>query len=119
QRYAADVLGGDGYTRLEAFAIDPWPTWRWRLADGLTLTQELFVPRGGARVVLRWCLSHPVHATLVVRPFFSGRDYHALHHENGAFAFAPRGDGGDLEWHPYQGVPGIRSRSNGRYTHRP
>jgi len=119
QRYAPDVVAPDGYAHLEAFTIDPWPTWRWHLADGLTLTEELFVPRGGARVALRWRLSAPARATLVVRPFLSGRDYHALHHENPAFAFTPRGDGGDLEWHPYEGVPGIRSRSNGRYTHKP
>jgi predicted glycogen debranching enzyme len=120
QRYLPDVLSPEGYTRLESFARAPWPTWRWQLAEGLTLAQELFVPRGTARVAVRWKLSgHAASATLTVRPLLSGRDYHALHHENPAFTFAPRGTGGDLEWHPYEGVPGIRSRSNGRYVHRP
>jgi predicted glycogen debranching enzyme len=120
QRYAPDVLQPDGYTRLESFTIDPWPTWQWRVTPDVTITQELFIPRGVARVALRWKLSGPAtKATLFVRPLLSGRDYHALHHENPAFNFQPRGDGGDIEWHPYTGVPGVRSRSNGRYTHGP
>lgn len=120
QRYVPGVVHPDGYTRLEAFTADPWPTWRWRLTDTVVLIQELFAPHGAPRVVVRWRLMGSVsRATLFVRPLLSGRDYHALHHENGAFAFTPRGEGADLEWHPYQGVPGIRSRSNGRYTHRP
>lgn len=120
QRYAPDILHPDGYTRLETFTIDPWPTWRWRVTESLTLTQEVLVPHGASRVALRWKLSGPASkATLFVKPLLSGRDYHALHHENPAFDFTPRGEGGDLEWHPYAGVPGVRSRSNGRYTHRP
>ena len=31
----------------------------------------------------------PARERLSVRPFLSGRDYHALHHENGAFRFEP------------------------------
>ncbi|HEY6359361.1 MAG TPA: glycogen debranching enzyme N-terminal domain-containing protein, partial [Vicinamibacterales bacterium] len=123
QRYAPDVLQPDGYTRLETFTIDPWPTWRWRVTESLTLTQEVLVPHGGSRVALRWKLLGPApkatQARLFVRPLLSGRDYHALHHENSVFDFTPRGEGGDLEWHPYPGVPGVRSRSNGRYSHRP
>ena len=46
QRYAPDVIHPDGITRLESFAIDPWPQWTFRLRDGLTIEQSLFVPRG-------------------------------------------------------------------------
>ncbi len=64
--------------------------------------------------------SGPVEsATLRVRPLLSGRDYHALHRENPVLDSSVRGSDGDVEWHPYAGVPGVRSRSNGWYRHAP
>lgn len=122
QRYAPDVLHPDGAWRLDHFQADPWPTWRWRLTDDAHLTYELFVARGLPRVVLRWRLSGRLaEARLHVRPLLSGRDYHALHHENAAFDFTshPGASADAIEWHPYAGVPGVRSRSNGTYTHAP
>ena len=35
-----------------------------------------------------------------LRPFFSGRDYHAIHHENGAFRFDADGERGDVTFWP-------------------
>jgi predicted glycogen debranching enzyme len=50
----------------------------------------------------------------------SGRDYHALHHENGSFRFEPRARGeGSLLWHPYDGAPPVRMLFDGRYAHGP
>jgi predicted glycogen debranching enzyme len=49
----------------------------------------------------------------------SGRDYHALHHENPAFRFEPEARAGLLAWRPYPGVPAVLSRSNGDYAHEP
>src|SRR3954462_15054373 len=46
QRYSPDVVYPDGFTRIVEFRADPWPTWQFRLADGITLTQELFLPHG-------------------------------------------------------------------------
>ena len=37
----------------------------------------------------------------------SGRDYHALHHENPAFRFEPDHDAARMTWRPYRGVPPI------------
>ena len=34
QRYAPDVTGGGGEQHIESFALDPWPTWVFRLPDG-------------------------------------------------------------------------------------
>ncbi len=118
QRYVPDVLHPDGFWRLEQFHADPWPTWRWRVTDGADVTQELFMARGTPRTVIRWQLTgKATPAKLFVRPFLSGRDYHALHHENPSFNFdAQTSESGVLTWHPYLGVPGIRSRSNGVYT---
>lgn len=122
QRYAPDVLHPDGAWRLAQFLDDPWPTWRWKIQDGLDVVQEIFVPRGIPRVVLRWRLARQgrVNARLRVRPFFSGRDYHSTHHENGAFGFQPDVErDGVWVWRPYQGLPGVRVRANGTYVHAP
>ena len=52
-----------------------------------------------------------------VRPFLSGRDYHALHHENPAFRLRRATvDGERVRWRPYAGVPGGRSRQQRRAT---
>jgi predicted glycogen debranching enzyme len=80
--------------------------------------------------VLTWDViraSGPV--TLRVRPFLSGRDYHSMHHENGAFRFeraAPGsaslesdGRSGIVCFVPYSGVPQIEFRTNGEYRHSP
>ncbi|HUL72454.1 MAG TPA: amylo-alpha-1,6-glucosidase [Vicinamibacterales bacterium] len=118
QRYLPDVLHPDGFWRIDQFHADPWPTWRWRVTDDADVTQEVFVSRGSPRTVVRWQLTgRPTPAKLFVRPFLSGRHYHALHRENAAFNFdAQTSEAGVVTWHPYLGVPGIRSRSNGTYT---
>jgi predicted glycogen debranching enzyme len=120
QRYAPNVLHPDGASRIDAFTTDPWPTWTWRLAPRLTVTLELFARHDAPGVVLRWRLAGVAKkATMHVRPLLSGRDAHALHRENASFDFTPRGTDADVEWHPYPGVPGVRSRSNARYRHAP
>jgi predicted glycogen debranching enzyme len=121
QSYAPDVVHPDGASRLESFEREPWARWRHRLPDGASVEHELFVPRGSAAVVLAWRLDPACSrdARLIVRPFLSGRDYHALHHENGAFRFEPEASGDMLVWRPYDGVPAFASRSNARYEHAP
>ena len=56
---------------------------------------------------------------LFVRPFFSGRDFHSTHHENGAFRFEPEQEGERRVWRPYDGLPAIVTFSNGAYKHEP
>jgi predicted glycogen debranching enzyme len=120
QRYAPDVLHPDGASRLTRFVSDPWPTWRWRIDETREVELELFMPRGVARVILRWRLVGEGAARLRVRLLHSGRDYHALHHANGAFDFTPVHErDGVIRWQPYAGTPGVRAISNGRYTHAP
>jgi predicted glycogen debranching enzyme len=55
----------------------------------------------------------------VVRPLLSGRDYHALHHENPAFAFDAEVAGARVVWRPYPGVPAVAALTNGSYRHEP
>src|SRR5262245_2362172 len=53
QRYVPDVLHPDGIWRLDQFLAEPWPTWRWRLTADADLVQEVFMPNGASRVVVR------------------------------------------------------------------
>ncbi len=120
QRYTPDIVHPDGLSRLSSFEPDPWPRWRYQLASGLILEQEIFVPHERAQVVLTWRLSQPTAgARLFLRPLLSGRDYHSLHHENGAFRFDADVKGPRCAWRPYAGVPGIIAQSNGTYRHEP
>jgi len=123
QAYAPGVVSPDGAARLEAFSLDPWPTWTFELEDGTRLTQELFVARGSSAAALSWRAVRPVGAgpaSLEVRPFLSGRDSHALHHENPAFRFDAEPEaGGFVHFRPYAEVPAIAFRSSGVYTHAP
>jgi predicted glycogen debranching enzyme len=120
QRYAPGVVAPADAAEIEAFEIDPWPSWVYRLRDGTRIEQEIFVPRGLPVVAIRWRLlgaSAPV--TLAVRPFLSGRDLHALHHANPAFRFESRVWNQQVSWAPYTGVPGITAVSNGEYREEP
>ncbi len=120
ERYAADVIHPDGARRLEGFEADPWPRWSYALEDGTRLSREVIVRPGGPQVLIAFRLSEPRPGVrLVVRPFLSGRDDHATHHENPAFGFEPERRDGDLVWHPYPGIPGIVLKTNGRYEHDP
>lgn len=118
QAYAPDVVAPDGASRLVAFEAQPWPRWTWALPDGTRIVQELFVPKGTAAVALSWRrIAGSGPARLEVRPFFSGRDYHALHHENPAFRFEAEERGRGLwSFHPYDGVPAVVARSNGELS---
>jgi predicted glycogen debranching enzyme len=119
QHYTPDVTWPDGYRRIVSFAADPWPCWTFRAEDGTELTQEIVAHHGHAEVALRWRLKAHVGAKLRVRPLLSGRDYHALHHENPAFDFTPQIRGEEITWRPYHGVPAIALLTNGRYQHQP
>ena len=120
QRYAPDVVAPEHPAAIASFQADPWPAWVYRLHDGTRIAQELFVPHGLGLVALRWrALGERGTMRLRVRPFLSGRDYHALHHANPAFAFEAVVRGERVSWAPYQGVPGTDALSNGTYRHEP
>jgi len=120
QRYAPDVIAPDGADHVESFLFEPWPTWIFRLPGGRTLRQELFVPRDRSATVLTWKLEgDAAGCSLEVRPFFSGRNPHALHRENGSFNFTPTPIRDVLRWIAYEGVPPVSTKTNGTYQHDP
>ena len=120
QRYLPGVDVPVEAPPLAHFSPEPWPRWTFSLPQG-EITYELFVPRGRSAVVLRWDWHGPVTSplTLRVRPFFSGRDFHSLHHRNPAFRFLPQTVLDRQRWDVYEGVPPIFARSNGAYRHDP
>ena len=118
QRYAPDVVHPDGASRIERFEADPWPRWRHRVDETTAVEHEIFVHQGVTWLVWRLDPLRP-GVRLRVRLLFSGRDYHALHHENGAFRFEPSRRGEALVWRPYEGLPPVVVTTNGHYEHAP
>ena len=120
QSYNPDVVHPDGAARIEQFKADPWPQWIYRLEDESKIQFEIFACNGASVTVLAWrLLTATKKAILSLRPFLSGRDYHSMHRENGAFQFEPHVEGKRLVWHPYLGLPGIIVLANGEYHHEP
>jgi predicted glycogen debranching enzyme len=115
-----------GYTRprdaeLVHFSTEPWPTWRLQTTLGAVIELELFVPQGRPAIALHFRLAEPFDEAvkLCVRPLLSGRDFHALHHENPAFHAAPQRQGELLRFTPYAGAPAVQSLSNARFEAAP
>jgi predicted glycogen debranching enzyme len=118
QAYLPDVTFPDGASLIETFEPDPWPRWTFVLPGGTRIAQEILVPKGSSVVAVTWkVLSDTPGISLEVRPFLSGRDYHALHHENPNLRFDASTDGsGLLRFHTYPDVPSVAVRANGTYT---
>jgi predicted glycogen debranching enzyme len=120
QAYASGIVHPDGASRIGAFHPDPWPTWMFDLEDGTRIVHDVFVSRRLGETVLAWRRPRMrPDVTLSVRLLFSGRYYHALHHENPAFRFEPQRRGYGWMWIPYEGVSPVCVATNGTYSHEP
>jgi len=121
--YEPGVRYPDGTTRISSFSTQPWPTWIFELPGGVRIEHSVAVGHGQPTVAVSWRVVDAGAAadavTLRVRPLLSGRDYHSLHHENGAFRFEPEHEGRSLAWRPYDGVPAIHALTNATYVHAP
>jgi predicted glycogen debranching enzyme len=109
----------DGYRHCHSFSSTPWPTWLFRYQS--TICRREIIPiYGRDLVILRWTLMESPNqtATLRVRPMLTGRDYHALHHENGQLSAAfLMPSAGQVVWQPYAGLPPVYSFHTGTYRH--
>ncbi|HKD20238.1 MAG TPA: glycogen debranching enzyme N-terminal domain-containing protein, partial [Thermoanaerobaculia bacterium] len=117
QAYAPDVVHPDGASHIDRFEHEPWPRWTFTLPDGTRLSQEILVPKDASAAAIVWKLLSGVGPVLLeVRPFFSGRDYHSLHHENPAFRFeAQEAPDRTIRFQPYPDVPAVLVRTNGEF----
>ncbi len=119
-RYRGGVVYPDGAERIAGFSWDPWPRWELVLPDGTRIAYEILVEPGRPQVLLAWQrLAGSGPLRLQVRPMLSGRDFHAMHHENPAFRFDAAVDGRRVTWQPYDGVPAVTAVSTGDYRHEP
>ncbi len=120
QRYEPDVIHRDGASHITRFTHEPWPTWLFGFADGTSVKQEIVARHGVGTIAIVWTLLAASGARVLrVRPFLSGRDYHALHHENPSFAFSVDRQGAANVFGSYEGLPKIAMLSNGEYRHEP
>ena len=120
QRYLPDVTHPDGTSRIVAFTHTPWPTWTFRLDDGLEVIQEILAIHERSVVMVRWSLPRPVSGLkLIVRPLLSGRDSHALHYQNGDARTAAESTAELVRWRPYASLPAVLSLANASYRHDP
>ncbi len=116
-RYVPDVTAPDATATVTGFAAEPWPTWSYHVCDAIDLIHERVVLHGAPVTALSWRLKvRRPDTTLVVRPFLSGRDFNALHHENPALKFDAVSTPGRLCWHTYDAVPAVIALYNGSYT---
>jgi predicted glycogen debranching enzyme len=118
--YLPGVMSPEKVETLHAFDLHPWPRWTYKLAPGLILQHELFVPHGKPMVVLSWKLiGDGGSARLSLRPLLSGSNYHTLHHENPDFQFDADIFDQLVRWRPYPSHPAITALHNGHYHHKP
>ncbi len=101
------------------FGAISWPVSRFRLAEGLLLEQQMFLPDDESAVAVSWSLrgNTAIAAQLVVRPFFSGcgpRSYRDV-----GFHFDSEDNGGRLTWLPNVRGPRVSADTNGRYHDEP
>ena len=117
QAYLPRAAYPNGRSFLLQFSALPWPCWHFVLPDGTEIQHEVFVARATAETVLRWRANRPV--TITAQPLMSGRDYHALHHENPVFDFRTTRECGAVSWQPYSGLPTISARGTFAWTDGP
>lgn len=120
QYYAPGVLTPDLSAANVTFSPYPWPRWTLRPGERLELEHTVFLSPDLPAVVLSWrLLTAQPGCRLSVRPLISGRDIHALHHENPVLRFDAATTGDRVVWRPYASLPAILARSDGRYRHDP
>lgn len=115
-----DVIHPHGYRHCVSFSSTPWPTWTFIVNDR-TVSREIFCVQDQSTVVVRWRLLTPTtdSVELRVRPKLTSRDYHALHHENGALSSEATVTEQWVTWQPYHGLPAVHCRHTGIYRHAP
>ncbi|KAF0246710.1 MAG: glycogen debranching [Planctomycetota bacterium] len=120
QRYAPGITNPDEASRIESFTSKPRPTWRFKVEGDAHVTQEIELLPDRAVAAVRWSIAEDRRGfTLHVRPFISGRDPEALHHQNEVLRTHTEKRGWKLSWRPYEGVPEINAYAMGIFDEDP
>ena len=111
------VVQPRGDRNLIGFRLDPWPIWTYRI-DSLVLEKSLTMIHGQNTVILTYKIrKENSEVDLVIRPYMTGRFFHALHHENGALNPQAEVRKGVVLLNPYPGLPTTYLHQNAReYT---
>jgi predicted glycogen debranching enzyme len=115
------VVHPEGYRAILGFRLDPWPTWTLR-AGGAVIERSIFMPHGRQMAIVSWRLVESPgvgRARLFVKPMISGRDYHALHHENDVLSRDVEAGEGLVTLRPYADVPAVYVHHNGLFVGKP
>ena len=98
--YKSAVLYPDGTDRIIDFTREPWPTWDYRVSDKTRVCYELFMPKLVAGTYFSWSLesSEDTQWRLLVRPFFSFSEHHALHRKDSQFEVHSKVQNGIVSW---------------------
>ncbi|HEU5407044.1 MAG TPA: glycogen debranching enzyme N-terminal domain-containing protein, partial [Nitrospira sp.] len=115
-----DTVHPQGYVHCTSFVSIPWPKWIYTFKRK-KIQREILCIRGRDIVLVRWRLTGPQgdDVALRVRPMLTGRDYHALHHENEKLSAQTTINEGMVTWESYQGLPVVRAFHSGTYRHAP
>ena len=108
----ADSASSFGYGLFGGIS---WPVSRFRIAEGLLLEQQMFLPRDESTLAMSWALYGDASAAvqLVVRPFFSScgpRSYRDV-----GFHLDSEDKGERLTWLPNVRGPRLFVDTNGQY----
>ncbi len=120
QYYRGDVESPSGHVFLQSFMSQPWPTWRFEIAETLAIVQELFIPDQLQGLAMRWRLEGDRRdIALHVRPLLSGRDFHGLHHANSDFNQQTQRTKETVSWQPYADLPTVHAQTNAEFQEAP
>ena len=111
------VIHPRGDRNLIGFRLDPWPIWTYRI-DSLILEKSLTMIHGQNTVILTYKLrKENAEATLMIRPFLTGRFFHALHKENATLQPQTEVRQGLVILNSYLGLPTVYMHQNAKeYT---
>lgn len=111
------VVHPHGDRNLIGFRLDPWPIWTYRI-DSFIVEKSLTMIHGQNTVLVTYKLrKENTEAELIIRPFLTGRYFHALHQENAALNAQAEVRNGVTILNPYPGIPSIFFHQNAKtYT---
>jgi predicted glycogen debranching enzyme len=108
------VIHPRGDRNLVGFRLDPWPIWTYRI-DNIVLEKSLTMIHGQNTVILTYKVrKENIEMELFIRPFLTGRFFHALHNENPTLNPKAEVRTGVTLLNPYPGLPTIHFHQNAK-----